>query len=67
MNIFIDSAAQENALPFGIWLARNSISAVKQLQNKMNSTKVQNFGAMVVHTVHKGCSSDIRSTRYTYT
>jgi len=28
--------------------------------------KCKTLGAMVVHTVHKGCSSDIRSTRHTW-
>jgi len=33
----------------------------------MNSTEVQNPRRyMVVHTVHKGCSSDIRSTYTTH-
>jgi len=30
------------------------------MHTKMNSTRVQTPRAMVVHTVRKGCSSDIR-------
>jgi len=52
-----------NAGP-GANLLRNPSGTVES--QKWTALKCKTLGAMVVHTVHKGCSSDIRSTRHTW-